>query len=91
MQTFSPDAILLDMRLPDIDGYDVSRQLRASPTYADLPIIAVTASVLDSDEQEILAAGCTAVIHKPFRIPQICATLETYLGVTFAAEPMYAT
>ena len=90
VQTFSPDAVLLDMRLPDIDGYDVTRQLRADPAYADLPIIAVTASVLDSDEQEILAAGCTAVIHKPFRIPQICAALETYVGVTFAAEPVYA-
>ncbi len=90
VRTFSPDAILLDMRLPDIDGYDVVRQLRADPNYTTLPIIAVTASVLDSDEQEILAAGCTAVIHKPFRIPQICAALETYVGVTFAAEPVYA-
>lgn len=78
-----PDAILLDIGLPDIDGYELARMIRAHSHGQDIPIIAVTAHVLEDELQAIREAGCNAVVRKPFRIAAICTELEIYLGVRF--------
>ncbi len=82
-----PDVILLDIALPDIDGHELARMIRAHPQLGAVPIIAVTAHVLEREMQAIRDAGCNAVIRKPFRIAEICAALETHLGVVFTEAP----
>lgn len=65
LPVFKPRLLLLDIRLPGMDGLTLARQLRADPAHADLVIIAVTASAMKGDEQEVLAAGCDAYVAKP--------------------------
>lgn len=59
------DLMLLDLRLPGIDGLTFTRALRAEPAHADLIIVAVTAHAMKSDREAALAAGCDAFVTKP--------------------------
>jgi len=63
--TFVPDLILLDINLPDIDGYEVTKRLRANPVLKNIPILAITANVMKGDRERTLEAGCTGYIAKP--------------------------
>jgi len=60
-----PDLILLDIQLPEIDGYAVARELRNNPSLDDVPIVAVTSYAMLGDRERILAEGCTGYIEKP--------------------------
>lgn len=60
-----PALILMDLGLPDINGLEVTRRLRASEATRDVPIIALTGRALETDEQACLDAGCTAYLSKP--------------------------
>lgn len=60
-----PDLILMDLGLPGMNGIQLTRRLRADPTYSSLPIAALTAHAMPSDRAEALEAGCTAFITKP--------------------------
>lgn len=66
-----PELILLDINLPDIDGYEVARRLRADPAHATLPIIAITANALKGDDIKAREAGCNAYIAKPLLIGEL--------------------
>jgi two-component system cell cycle response regulator DivK len=74
------DLILLDINLPEIDGYDLARRLRNMPSLQRVPILAVTANVMQGDRERTLAAGCDGYIQKPVdvdRLPeQIAAALR---------------
>jgi two-component system cell cycle response regulator DivK len=63
--TILPLAILLDIQLPEIDGYAVARALRSSPAQRNTPIIAVTSYAMSGDREKALAAGCDGYIEKP--------------------------
>jgi len=75
------DLILLDINLPDIDGYDVARRLRTSSktTLAYVPIIAVTANALKGDAEKALEAGCDVYMSKPINIRELWARVEAYV------------
>lgn len=77
-ETEEVDLILLDINLPDIDGYEVARRLRASKKIrlAELPIIAVTANAMKGDDQKILESGCNFYIAKPINIQELLDTVE---------------
>ena len=72
------DVILLDVNLPDIDGYEVARRLRASQktSLANTPIIAVTANAMKGDAQKILDAGADLYISKPINIQELLNTVQ---------------
>ena len=76
-----PDAILLDINLPDIDGYEVARKLRAgiSNDLLYVPIIAITANALRGDAEKALAAGCDMYLPKPINIRDLWDRIEKYL------------
>lgn len=61
-----PDLILMDIQLPEIDGYEATRRIKAIPELAATPIIAVTSYALSGDEAKALAAGCTDYVTKPY-------------------------
>ena len=75
-----PDAALLDIQLPGVDGLGVLRALREAYPDPRVPVLAVTASVMDTDRKNILAAGFDAYVPKPVHIRELLATLEGLLG-----------
>jgi CheY-like chemotaxis protein len=75
------DLILLDINLPDIDGYEVARRLRHShkPALIHVPIIAITANALKGDAEKALDAGCDVYMSKPINIRELWARVEALL------------
>ena len=73
----APDAALLDIQLPGISGFDVLAELRSWTDRVPLPVVAVTASVMDHDRKRILAAGFDAYVAKPVNIRELLHTLES--------------
>ena len=77
-----PQLIILDLLLPDIDGFELARQLKDDVRYRDIPIIAMTASGLVRDEERARLAGCEAYLSKPFEIDVLLRTVEHHLHPT---------
>lgn len=75
------DLILLDINLPDIDGYEVARRVRASSKHAlaYVPIIAITANALKGDAEKALSAGCDVYMSKPINIRELWARVEAFV------------
>jgi CheY-like chemotaxis protein len=82
-QRWRPDLILMDMRMPVMDGFEASRRIRALPGGEAVKIVALTASVFNEQSAEILEAGCDDILHKPFRAKDIFAMLARFLGVRY--------
>lgn len=74
-----PDLVVLDVQLPDIDGYEVLRRLRADPVCAHMPIIAVTAYAMVGDRDAALAAGFDGYLAKPIDPMTLAEALDAYL------------
>jgi two-component system, cell cycle response regulator DivK len=75
-----PDLILLDMSLPEIDGWEVARRLKVSPSTALIPIIALTAHAMAGDRERCLAAGCDDYDTKPIEFLQLIGKIESLLA-----------
>jgi two-component system cell cycle response regulator DivK len=71
-----PDVVLMDMGLPVIDGWEATRRLKADPTTARIPVIALTAHALSTDRDEALAAGCDDYETKPIDLERLVARIE---------------
>ncbi len=76
-----PQLILLDLRLPGLDGWELARQLKSHPAYRQIPIIAVTVQVDPDDEERALAAGVDHYMPKPFNIKRLRSTVQQYLNI----------
>jgi two-component system cell cycle response regulator DivK len=74
-----PDLILMDIQLPGLDGYEVTRRIKANPALRHIPIIAVTSYALSGDDQKAFAAGCNGYVTKPFSPKQLLAKIREYL------------
>ncbi len=74
-----PDLILMDIQLPIMDGYEATRQIKANPALAMIPIIAVTSYALSGDEDKAASAGCDGYVTKPFSPRQLLAKIREYL------------
>jgi CheY-like chemotaxis protein len=70
------DLVLLDISMPDLDGEEVCRQLRANPAFATLPIVAYTAHAMPADSERFLANGFNSVLIKPIAMPRLKEVLE---------------
>jgi two-component system cell cycle response regulator DivK len=75
----SPDLILMDMSLPEIDGWEVTRTLKASPQTSGIPIIALTAHAMVHDREKALDAGCDDYDSKPVDLPRLLVKIEGLL------------
>ena len=75
-----PDLILLDLAMPEMDGWSVAHQLKGDPETKTIPVIAVTAYTMSSDRRMALNAGCDGFIGKPMNVPEFIAEIEKFLG-----------
>jgi two-component system cell cycle response regulator DivK len=71
---------LLDINLPELDGYEMVDRLRAIPDLADVPIIALTANVMKGDRERALEAGCDGYIQKPIDVDGLPKQVASFLG-----------
>lgn len=78
-RTQSPDLILMDMRLPDIDGWAATRQLKADESTRHIPVIALTAHAMDRDRVSALEAGCDDFDTKPVELERLLAKIAALL------------
>jgi len=79
LETETPDLILMDINMPDMDGYTLTQQLRGIPRLGQIPIIALTANVMRGDRERTLAAGCDGYIQKPIDVDTFTDQLNRYL------------
>jgi PAS domain S-box-containing protein len=82
-QNWNPHAILMDMRMPVMDGYEATRHIKSTAQGQATVIIALTASAFEEDRQLILSEGCDDFVSKPFRESEIFDKLHQHLGVRF--------
>ncbi len=75
-QQEKPDLILMDMSLPVLDGWDATRQLKAAPETKSIPIIALTAHAMASDEQKAREAGCDDFDTKPIELTRLLEKMQ---------------
>ncbi|MDF1498893.1 MAG: response regulator [Anaerolineales bacterium] len=61
----TPDLILVDINMPEVDGLTMTKELKADPRFANVPVIAITANVMRGDRERTLNAGCDGYIQKP--------------------------
>ena len=74
-----PDLILMDRSLPKIDGYEVTRRLKAQEEFKDVPIVALTAHAMRGDREKALEAGCEGYISKPINVRELPELILSYL------------
>ena len=78
-QSLSPDVILMDLQLPDIDGMEALRRIRKSPATADVPVIAVTAFAMRNDRARAFDAGFDGYLEKPLSVRELPAQVQQFL------------
>lgn len=79
------DAILMDMRLPGMDGMTATRLLKDDPATCHIPVIALTASAMKGDDQRMRAGGCAGYVAKPIRYQTLLATVDEVLAQSKAS------
>ena len=77
-----PDLILMDLQMPKMSGLEATRQLRANPKTANIPIIAVTSFALSGDDQKALEAGANAYLAKPYSPRKLLSLIREFLPET---------
>ena len=82
-EAWQPNLVLMDMRMPTMDGFEATRRIKATERGKKTPIIAVTASAFDEGRQEVLAGGIDGYIRKPFRESEVFETIACQLGVKY--------
>ncbi|MEI6242562.1 MAG: response regulator [Chlamydiota bacterium] len=75
-----PSLILMDISLPDIDGLELTKQLKKMGNYSYIPVIAVTAHSTKEMEVKILEAGCVNTLFKPYTPPEFVKMVQQYVG-----------
>jgi two-component system, cell cycle response regulator DivK len=78
-ESHRPDLILMDIQLPQLDGYEATRRIKADPSLKRIPIIAVTSYALSGDDERAYEAGCADYVTKPFSPRQLLSKIKEHL------------
>ena len=76
----TPDLILMDLRLPDLDGREITRRLKADEATRPIPVIALTAHAMEGDREDALRAGCDDYDTKPVDLPRLLGKIDAVLA-----------
>ena len=79
LETEQVDLALMDINMPDMDGYTLTAHIKSMPRFAGMPIVAVTANVMRGDRERSLRAGCDGYIQKPIDIDTLSQQIERFL------------
>jgi CheY-like chemotaxis protein len=82
-EKWSPSAILMDMRMPLMDGYEATRRIKSTEAGRATPVIAITASIFKDSRNQVIAAGVDVYLRKPFRVDELFAALGKCLGLRY--------
>ena len=85
---FQPDCILIDLVMPVMDGFEAMRQIRKLPQLQNVVAIGTSASIMEVEKQESLAAGCNAFIPKPIRVEELLDCLQVHLGLEWIYQDL---
>jgi CheY-like chemotaxis protein len=85
-----PDLVLLDIRMPEMDGFEVNRQLRQSPELAEIPVIFLSAHAQETTRQESLAGGGRGFLAKPYEVKSLIAAIRAVLNGGIPTEKTHA-
>lgn len=80
LASFTPELILMDLQMPGVDGFTLTRELKADPATAGIHIVAVTAYAMKGDEQKARAAGCDGYLTKPIDVERLPGQVLEWLG-----------
>jgi len=80
LEKFVPDMILLDIQMPEMNGFEALERLKANPTYADIPVIFLTGYIDDDIKTRSQKLGAADIITKPFSASALLERIETYLS-----------
>ena len=75
-----PDLILMDLRMPVLDGYEATLRLKADPTLAAIPVVALSAQAMPQERERALAVGCLAHIEKPIDVTTFAQRVRSFLA-----------
>src|SRR5512143_3206154 len=75
-----PDLVLMDINMPDVDGYTLTAQLKQLPFMANVPIVAVTANVMRGDRERTLEAGCDGYLQKPIDVDALPRQISQFIN-----------
>lgn len=78
LQNLQPDIILLDINMPDMDGYTLTSKIKAIPVLKKVPVVAITANVMKGDRERTIQAGCDGYIEKPIDVDRFIDQIEEF-------------
>ena len=79
LQTTKPNLVLMDLQMPEVNGLELTRMLKANPATAEIPVVALTAYAMLGDEKRALDAGCVGYITKPINTREFRKTICQYM------------
>jgi len=79
LESCRPDLILLDINIPDMDGYTLTSKIKANPALKHIPVIAITANVMKGDRERTIQAGCDGYIEKPIDVDNFVEQIEKFM------------
>lgn len=80
LKTAKPDLILMDINMPDMDGYTLTAKIKTKSGFERIPILALTANVMRGDKEKTLEAGCDGYIQKPIDFDELIREVERFLA-----------
>ncbi len=80
LETKIPDMILMDINMPDVDGYTLTTKLKALPSLHQVPIVAITANVMRGDRERVFQSGCNGYIEQPIDVDRFMDQISFYMN-----------